>query len=243
LLTEINHDNVNIVTLEDPVEYFLKGINQSQVKPEIGYTFASGLRSFLRQDPDVIMVGEIRDSETVELAIHASLTGHYVYSTLHTNDALGTIPRLLDMGAEPFLLSSTLNTIVAQRLARKICQHCKVESRLPGNMITEIEQEINKIPPHLLKERIKNLNKNGLIFYKGAGCPRCGNTGYSGRVAISEVLDITDELKELIMEKNKKIKTEDVVASQNFITMQQDGIIKVLQGVTSIEEIYRVINN
>ncbi len=243
ILTKINKENINIVTLEDPVEYFLKGINQSQVKPEIGYTFASGLRSFLRQDPNIIMVGEIRDHETVELAIHASLTGHFVYSTLHTNDAIGSIARLLDMGVEPFLLSSTLNTIIAQRLARKICLHCKIASRLPDNIANEIEKETNKIPRNLLKERIKEINKSGLIFYKGAGCPRCGNTGYNGRIALAEVLDINEDLRDLIMIKNANLKQEDIAATQNFITMKQDGIIKALQGVTSIEEMFRVINN
>lgn len=187
VLNILNQEEVNIVTLEDPVEYYLTGINQSQIRPEVGLTFATGLRSILRQDPDIIMVGEIRDSETAELAIHASLTGHFVLSTLHTNDALGAIPRLTDMKVEPFLLASTLNVVIAQRLVRKICIDCKEEFALPSNILAEVQEEIKKIPKGSLPEELKNLKK--LKFYKGKGCAHCDKTGYKGRIGIAEVLD------------------------------------------------------
>ena len=241
ILNGINKEDVNIVTLEDPVEYFIKGINQSQIRPEIGYTFASGLRSFLRQDPDVIMVGEIRDNETAELAIHASLTGHFVLSTLHTNDALGTIPRLLDMGIESFLLGSTLNVVVAQRLGRKICSHCKAEEILPAELMKGISEEINNIPATILKEMLIGVDLKNLKFYKGRGCSRCGNTGYAGRIALIEVLDITDEIRAITMEGKKNLTLEEVRKTQQFTTIKEDGIIKVLLGLTSMEEVLRIL--
>jgi type IV pilus assembly protein PilB len=244
ILNLLNKEGVNISTLEDPVEYFIKGVNQSQIRPEIGFTFANGLRSLLRQDPDIVMVGEIRDNETAELAIHASLTGHFVLSTLHTNSALGAIPRLNDMKVEPFLLGSTLNLIIAQRLARKICPHCKKEITLPENVLAEIEKEIEYIPKNVIKEALSGLaDPRKTVFYKGEGCPRCGNSGYSGRVAIVEALDINSEIKNIIIDKNKILRIEDVRSSQDFINMKQDGIIKVLRGQTTMEEIMRVIES
>jgi len=240
ILDIINKEGVNISTLEDPVEYFIQGVNQSQVRPEVGFTFASGLRSLLRQDPDVIMVGEIRDNETAELAIHAGLTGHFVLSTLHTNDAIGVIPRLLDMKAEPFLLASTLNTVIAQRLARKICSHCRSGYKAPDDIAADIKKEIKEIPVDL-KSYIKNFNVNKLILYKGAGCQHCANSGYSGRVAVAEALDINDQIKEIIIDQKRALKTEDIMDSQKFINMKQDGIIKALQGLTTWEEILRVV--
>lgn len=243
LISMVNKEGINIATLEDPVEYQIKGVNQSQIKPDIGYTFASGLRSFLRQDPDIIMVGEIRDEETAELAIHAALTGHFVFSTLHTNSAPGAITRLVDMDVQPFLLGNTLHTVIAQRLARKICPHCKEEEKLPADSLQEIKKEIDIITVEYIKKIIKDFDPNRIKFYKGKGCPRCGNTGYAGRLALSEVLDITHELKELIIEGKKHLSNEAIQASQKFITVQQDGIIKVLQGKTSLQEVYRVIKN
>ncbi len=242
ILNIVNKEGVNISTLEDPVEYFIQGINQSQVRPEVGFTFSSGLRSLLRQDPDVIMVGEIRDNETAELAIHAGLTGHFVLSTLHTNDALGAIPRLLDMKAEPFLLASTLNTVVAQRLARKICPHCKIKHKLPADVAADIKKEIKKMPVDL-GEILSNFNINKLTFYKGAGCQHCANSGYIGRVAIAEVLDINDQIKEIITNQNKVFRMEDIINSQKFVSIKQDSIIKILQGLTTWEEILRVVYN
>jgi len=242
VLTSLNQEGINISTLEDPVEYFVKGVNQSQVRPEIGFTFASGLRSLLRQDPDVIMVGEIRDNETAELGIHASLTGHFVLSTLHTNDALGAIPRLLDMKVEPFLLGSTLNVVLAQRLARKICEHCKVEQKLPDDIVAGVKKELAITPPAVIEQMLPDFDIKKLKFYHGQGCARCGSTGYLGRVALAEVLDVNDQIKEIIMSNKRNLILDDLVKNQNFITMKQDGIIKVLLGLTTMEEIFRTVN-
>lgn len=242
VLHRINKEGINICTLEDPVEYFVKGVNQSQIRPEVGFTFAAGLRALLRQDPDIIMVGEIRDNETAELAIHAGLTGHLVLSTLHTNDALGAIPRLLDMAVEPFLLASTLNVIVAQRLTRRICKHCKIKYKIPDNILVDIKEVIKTIPTDLLKNLVPDFNPNNIVAYKGKGCSRCGNAGYSGRVAAAEVFNISDKIKEMIADK-KRITKKDVIEDQEFITMKQDGIIKVLQGITTVDEIIRVIHD
>jgi type IV pilus assembly protein PilB len=243
LINIINEEGINISTLEDPIEYHIKGVNQSQVKPEIGFSFASGLRSLLRQDPDVIMVGEIRDNETAELAVHAGLTGHLVLSTLHTNDAIGSIPRLADMKVEPFLLGSTLNTVIAQRLVRRICTYCKQKDSLPEDVTNKIKEEIKKIPEETIKEMLPGVDIGNLVFYKGAGCPKCGNSGYSGRVVISEVIDINEKIKNMIMDAKRILKIEDVLASQKFITMTQDGIIKILKGDTTTEEVLRVLHD
>lgn len=243
ILNLVNKEGVNISTLEDPVEYFIAGVNQSQIRPEIGFTFAAGLRSLLRQDPDVIMVGEIRDNETAELGIHASLTGHLVFSTMHTNDAFGTIPRLLDMKVEPFLLGSTLNTVVAQRLARKICKNCKIEEDVPEEVIAEVRTEMAKAPVKVVKSYIKDYNPEKLQFYKGKGCPRCGNTGYAGRVAIVEVIDINDKVRQLIIDDSKTLSKDDIQKTQEFVPMIQDGFMKVLAGLTTIEEVFRVIRD
>jgi len=238
VLNILNQEGVNIVTLEDPVEYYLTGINQSQVRPEVGLTFAAGLRSILRQDPDVIMVGEIRDGETVELAIHASLTGHIVLSTLHTNDAFGAVPRLIDMKVEPFLLASTLNVIVAQRLVRKICSECKTELKVPESVFKEVEMELKKINKEFWPEELKN--SGSIKFYYGAGCEKCNKTGYKGRLAIAEVLANTDTLKDIVS--SGKMDTETLkkeFLAQGLLNVKQDGILKALRGLTTIEEIMR----
>lgn len=242
VLTDLNEEGINISTLEDPVEYFVQGVNQSQVKPEIGFTFASGLRSLLRQDPDVVMVGEIRDNETAELAIHASLTGHFVMSTLHTNDVLGAIPRLLDMAVEPFLLGSTLNIVLAQRLGRKICEYCKTEYKLPAEVVADIKKELANTPLAAINEMMPGFDVKKIKFYKGKGCARCGATGYTGRIALAEVLDVNDKIKEIIMNKQTNLTLADLIKNQNFITMKQDGIIKVLLGLTTMEEVLRTIH-
>ncbi len=237
VLNILNQEDVNITTLEDPVEYYLSGINQSQIRPEVGLTFATGLRSILRQDPDVIMVGEIRDNETAELAIHASLTGHIVLSTLHTNDAFGSIPRLIDMKVEPFLLSSTLNVIVAQRLVRKICAECKEELKLPDNIRKEVDEELKTIPKNIWPAE---LDPKNLKFYHGRGCVKCGQTGYKGRVAIAEVLEATDNLKNIIAA--NKLDGDEVkkeFLAQNMSDIKQDAVLKALKGVTTVEEIMR----
>ncbi len=243
VLDILNQEGVNISTLEDPVEYQMKGVNQSQIRPEVGFTFASGLRSLLRQDPDIIMVGEIRDDETAELAIHAALTGHFVLSTLHTMDAIGAIPRLIDMKVEPFLLGSTLHTVIAQRLARKVCHKCKEETNISNEYLARIRneiKEIEKVAPGYIKNIIPDFDIDNLKFYHGKGCPQCGNTGYRGRIAIAEVLDVNDKLQDLILDGKKNISLFDVISTQPFITIKQDGIIKVLQGLTTMEEVLRV---
>lgn len=248
LLTLLNKEGVNISTLEDPIEYEVKGINQSQVRPRIGFTFANGLRSLLRQDPDIIMVGEIRDEETAELSIHASLTGHLVLSTLHTNNAIGAVLRLLDMKAEKFLLASTLKTVVAQRLARRLCTHCRKEVSLPEDAKAEMKEGLSGVSDKLIKKELTDFTGIDNIFtnykiYQPVGCPRCEETGYSGRVSISEVIDINEELKELINTGDKILNEDTVKETEDFISIRQDGMIKVLQGVTNLEEVYRVIES
>ncbi|MFA6551225.1 MAG: GspE/PulE family protein [Patescibacteria group bacterium] len=249
-LTILNEEGVNISTLEDPVEYFLEGANQSQIREEVGFTFATGLRALLRQDPDIIMVGEIRDGETAELGIHAALTGHMVLSTLHTNDAIGTIPRLIDMHVEPFLLASTLNGILAQRLVRRVCNFCKVEEEISQDIHDDIVEEVKKIYD-IVDDKVKKLFDETILsdgpksrkLYKGKGCTRCGNTGYKGRLSIAEVLDVDDELKSMIANSKELNYKSEVLKKQKFITIKQDGIISALKGVTSIEEVLRVMSD
>lgn len=240
MMSILNKENINIVTLEDPVEYIIKGVNHSQVRPEIGYTFANGIRSFLRQDPDIIMVGEVRDNETAELCVHASLTGHMVLTTLHTNSAIGAIPRLIDMKVEPFLLSSSLNLIISQRLVRKICEHCKSELIIDVNMVNKIKEKLKDIDPEILKQN--KIDIDNLKFYKGKGCSHCSNTGYKGRIAILEVIKITEEIKQII-EKDKNInRIEEELKKQKFIPIVIDGIIKTLNGVITLEDCFNNID-
>lgn len=248
ILSVLNQEDVNISTLEDPVEYELKGINQAQIRPKVGFTFASGLRSLLRQDPNIIMVGEIRDEETAGLAINAALTGHLVLSTLHTNDALGTIFRLLDMKVEFFLLSSTLKTVVAQRLARKLCDNCKQPVELSAEEHKEISAELSLIPDSILKAEIPEFTTKeeflkNIVFYKAVGCSRCENTGYLSRTSVSEAVEINDELKKIINDGSKDLTLEAIKKSQDFISIKQDGYLKAARGITTVEEILRVIES
>ena len=239
VLSELNTANVNIVTLEDPVEYFMSGVNQTQINADIGLTFASGLRSILRQDPNIMMVGEIRDRETAELAVQSALTGHLVFSTLHTNSAAGAIPRLIDMGVEPFLIAASLNAIGAQRLVRKLCQDCKHE--VPAT--EAIKEVVRKELQGVSKEELGSLSLDDIKIYEGAGCDKCGKTGYKGRLAIIEMLAITQSIQEMLIGKqatNQAIFEE--AKKSGMITMQQDGFIKVLSGATSYEEVFRVIS-
>ncbi|MCX6785794.1 MAG: GspE/PulE family protein [Candidatus Komeilibacteria bacterium] len=237
-LFKLNQEGVNISTLEDPVEYYIKGVNQSQVKTEVGFTFATGLRALLRQDPNVIMVGEIRDGETSQLVIQAALTGHFVLSTLHTNDAAGAIPRLIDMGAEPFLLASTLNLIVAQRLVRKICPNCKAKSELPPEIREEIHTSLANLPPEVWYEGVKA--NQDLTVYKGSGCAQCGQTGYKGRLCISETLTVAEKMRDIIARGSPAEELKRELAVQKFININQDGWMKALLGMTTVEEILRV---
>ena len=236
-LSMVNREGINIVTLEDPIEYYVEGINQSQIRPEIGFTFAAGLRSLLRQDPNIIMVGEIRDNETAELAIHAALTGHLIFSTLHTNDAAGAIPRLIDMKVEPFLLSSTLNAVVAQRLVRKICSFCKEEIVAPAEVIENIKRELANMPKKFFPPGV-DLDSPFKIWH-GAGCARCNNEGYIGRVVISEILEGTENLRRIIAEGFNVKSFNEERKNQGMGTMKQDGFLKVLEGLTTIEEVMR----
>lgn len=236
----LNKEERNIITLEDPVEYSISGINQSQINPEIGYTFASGLRSILRQDPNVIMVGEIRDSETAELTIHAALTGHLVLSTLHTNSSIGAIPRLIDMGIEAFLLASSLRVVGAQRLVRRICNECREEIKIAPAILTYINDQIKELSKVEISKYDINL-ENGLHVYKGKGCEACNESGYKGRIAIFEALEIDNELKEIISQHNgSEIDVQEHAKKQGMVTIKQDGILKVLLGLTTLEEVERV---
>jgi type II secretory ATPase GspE/PulE/Tfp pilus assembly ATPase PilB-like protein len=248
VLNILNQEGVNISTLEDPIEYEIKGINQAQVRPRIGFSFANGLRSLLRQDPNIIMVGEIRDEETAELSIHASLTGHLVLSTLHTNDALGAVFRLLDMKIERFLLSSTLRTVIAQRLTRRLCEHCKKETSLSPDARQEIITELKNTPLNVLKEDLPELNAPEEVFdhyklYQAVGCAQCENTGYSGRLAIAEVIEINPELQEIINSGSRTLDLETVKKTEDFVSIKQDGFIKLLKGLTTMEEVLRVIES
>jgi type IV pilus assembly protein PilB len=236
ILQKLNQEEANIVTLEDPVEYLIEGINQSQIRPEIGYTFATGLRHVLRQDPDIIMVGEIRDKETAELAIHAALTGHLVLSTLHTNNAIGVIPRLIDLGISPFLIPYSLSVAIAQRLVRRLCEKCKREVSPKKEFKDLILAEIEKLPEEE-KKKLK-IQKEFKIF-EPVGCDECHKTGFSGRVGIFEVLEMTRNLEEIILKEPSEAKIFEEAKRQRMLTLRQDGILKVLKGITTIEEVLR----
>jgi type IV pilus assembly protein PilB len=236
VLSLLNTTSVNIITLEDPVEYFIEGVNQSQINADIGMTFASGLRSILRQDPNIIMVGEIRDKETAELAVQAALTGHLVFSTLHTNNAIGAIPRLLDMGMEPFLLTASINVIGAQRLVRKICLNCRKEIPLTKAVEEEIKKELEGVPD----DYYEGLDRKQFKNYKGEGCEKCGHTGYSGRMGIFEVLPMTQDIQDMVLTKASPRKIFEAAQKLGMITLKQDGMIKVLRGDTTIDEVIRV---
>lgn len=231
-LSRINTTKVNVMTIEDPVEYRIEGVNQVQVNPQAGLTFASALRSFLRQDPDIIMVGEIRDEETAALAVHAALTGHLVFSTLHTNDAAGAAPRLIDMKVEPFLLVSSLTAVVAQRVLRRICPHCKEEYSPPA----EVEEEVKKVLGSFYPKK----EGEKLTLFRGKGCSECNNTGYLGRIGIFEVLSVSNQIARLILEKKTATEIQKVAREEGMVTMMQDGYLKAIEGITTLEEVLRV---
>jgi type IV pilus assembly protein PilB len=244
----INTPEVNISTVEDPVEYRMPRVNQTQVNSKIGMTFASALRSLLRQDPDIIMVGEIRDKETLEIAINAAMTGHLVLSTLHTNSAAGSLPRMIDMGAEPFLIASTVNVIIAQRLVRKLCPECRVEYKLTEKEIKTLKNsvEMEEVLNFLKKnEEVGKTIKAGdewtdIKFYRPKGCEQCNNEGYRGRSGIFEVLDIDTDIEKLIVESASTETIERKAREKGMAKMIEDGFMKAVQGITSIEEVLRV---
>ncbi len=224
-LERINNLEVNITTAEDPVEYSLIGVNQVQMREAVGLTFASALKSYLRQDPNIIMVGEIRDKETADISIRASLTGHLVLSTVHTNTAAATITRLVNMGVEPFLMSSTLNLVVSQRLLRKICMNCM--------------EEVEVTPEYLKRVGLNPDDYQDIIFYKGEGCHICNNTGYKGRIGIYEIMTMSTKLRELILEKVSTDRIEELAVKEGMKTLRDAGIEKLKRGITTIEEVLR----
>ncbi|OQA93510.1 MAG: Type II secretion system protein E [Microgenomates group bacterium ADurb.Bin219] len=230
VLSKINLVKVNIVTIEDPVEYKIAGVNQVQINPQAGLTFAAGLRAFLRQDPNVVMVGEIRDRETTDLAIQASLTGHLVFSTLHTKSSAQALPRLLDMNAEPFLLASSVTCIMAQRICRRICQECKEEVPPSAEVEADFKNVLGKLYPEGKKP----------VLAKGKGCETCNGTGYLGRIGIFEVLPVSEKISRLILERAPAIDIEKQACEEGMVTMKQDGYLKVLEQVTTLEEVLRV---
>ena len=249
LIKEIKDDTVNIVTLEDPVEYKMDGVNQIQVNAEVGLTFASGLRSILRQDPDIVMVGEIRDNETANLAVQAALTGHLVFSTLHTNSAAGVLPRLLDMGIEPFLIASTVNTIIGQRLVRRVARRRDLYQSSPletqaireavGGLLPQTKEQVAQFSQDLGYESLPLATQASFVLAKGKDTPQTPR-GYSGRAGLYEVMDVTEEIQNLIVKRATATEIQRMAIQQGMITMRQDGYLKALNGVTTIEEVNRV---
>lgn len=227
----LNKPEISIITIEDPIEFSIGGIDQIQVNSRTGLTFANGLRSILRQDPNIIMVGEIRDEETARIAVNAALTGHLLFSTLHTNDAPTALPRLIDMKIEPFLIASTVNIVIAQRLVRKICGDCKTKQPIT---IDEMKSLAEILPEKLLVQYKE--------FYRGSGCAKCGNTGYHGRLGIYEVMEINDDIRAAVVRKADSGEVMKIAIKNGMTTMVEDGLTKVLSGITTVEEILRVIH-
>lgn len=249
LIKEIKDDTVNIVTLEDPVEYKMDGVNQIQVNTDVGLTFASGLRSILRQDPDVVMVGEIRDAETANLAVQAALTGHLVFSTLHTNSAAGVLPRLLDMGIEPFLIASTVNTIIGQRLVRRIAKRRNLYQSSPletqtilntvGHLLPKTKEQIPVLSQDLGYDSLPLANQSSYVLAKGEDTQQTPH-GYAGRAGLYEVMDVTEEIQNLIVKRATSAEIQRMAVQQGMVTMRQDGYLKALNGITTLEEVNRV---
>ena len=242
MLQSINKESLNIVSLEDPVEYLLEGVNQSQIRPDIQYNFAQGLRQVLRQDPDVIMVGEVRDKETASLVVHAALTGHIVFSTLHANNAAGVIPRLLDMGVDKYLVPATLSIAISQRLVRRLCDNCKERVEPKREMKELILGELRKIPLAKEKSASAHLATKGkdINLFVAKGCKECGASGYTGRIGLFEVLVMTDELSDIILQTPSEANIAKEGIRQGMITLRQDGVLKAIDGITTIEEVIRV---
>ncbi|MFH0712400.1 MAG: GspE/PulE family protein [Candidatus Jorgensenbacteria bacterium] len=233
-LRKITTPEVKIITIEDPIEYHLPGISQTQVDSAVGYTFASGLRSILRQDPDVILVGEIRDKETSEIALNASLTGHLVFSTLHTNDAVGAIPRFIDLGAKPQVLGPALSLVIAQRLVRVLCSKCKVEKEVGETLKEKIKKFIENLP-----KRVNRKGYQDFRIYSPGGCDKCGGLGFKGRTSIFELFVINEKMEEAIYKNPTEIELKSLAKEQEMVNMQEDGILKVLKGITSVDEVER----
>lgn len=237
VLHRLNQVGVNIITFEDPVEYQMDGLNQSQIRPDIDYNFAFGLRTALRQDPDVIMVGEIRDQETIEIAVRAALTGHLVLSTLHTNSAVGTLTRVMDMGIKSFLINSSVRGIVSQRLVRRICEHCKVAYVPQPDELTHLKEELATVSAEDLDPALLTAGQ----LYRGQGCAQCGDLGYKGRVGIFEILPMTPGLASLVLKEASDVDLLEQAKKEGMLTLKQDGLIKALKGITTLEEVFRVV--
>jgi type IV pilus assembly protein PilB len=239
LLQLLNKESVNIVTLEDPIEYLIQGVNQSQIRPEIGYDFPVGLRYTLRQDPNILMIGEIRDEETANLVTHAALTGHIVLSTVHTNNAVGVIPRLIDLGIKSYLIPPSLSLVIAQRLVRKLCDNCKEGVEIDSKSKEIILRAVASFPAHIKKDL--KIPEPLIIFDRSSrGCPKCGQSGFSTRIGVFEILLMTKQLSEIILKEPSQTKIIEEFERQEMITMYQDGILKVLTGLTTLEEVLMV---
>ncbi len=259
ILNKLNTPETKIITIEDPIEYELKGINQSQVNPNRDYTFAKGLRSIVRQDPDIIMVGEMRDLETVDIALNAALTGHLVLSTLHTNDAAGAVPRFLSMGAKPYLLAPALNLVMAQRLVRKLCEKCKKEIELDESVKDKIWKVLSEVDPQEIRKYFLNAKSGSSLcfenkeikskedlsrikFYGPGGCKECNQIGYKGRIGIFEMFEMRPEIEQIILSNEvSEYKIREIAKRNGMVTMVQDGLLKAIKGITSVEEVFRVV--
>ncbi|MFA6428458.1 MAG: GspE/PulE family protein [Candidatus Buchananbacteria bacterium] len=239
ILNKLNQPDIKIITIEDPIEYQLSDVSQSQVDTDSGYTFAKGLRYIVRQDPDIIMVGEVRDVETGEIAVQAALTGHAVFTTLHTNDAAGAVPRLLSLGVKPYLLAPALNAIIGQRLVRKICQNCKQEISLDAETTAKVTKILDTIHP----ENKPNLDLTKIKFYAGQGCDACQHLGYLGRLGIFEVLIVDDEIERAILAaETSSLILKELATAKGMLTMLQDGLLKAAKGLTTVDEVFRVVS-
>jgi type II secretory ATPase GspE/PulE/Tfp pilus assembly ATPase PilB-like protein len=242
-LRRIYSPEIKIITLEDPIEYHLTGVTQTQTNDERGYTFAEGLRSALRQDPDVVMVGEIRDKETAETAVQSALTGHTVFSTLHTNNAAGVIPRLIDLGVNPKILVSALSLSIAQRLVRKLCEFCKKESALNEQQIKTIKLVLDTIKDEGKSLTNYKINPDApLKIFEAVGCDKCNKIGYKGRMGIFEAIKTDEAIEKIIPENPSEHEIKKVARSQGILSMRQDGIVKILNGITSISEVQSVVD-
>jgi len=233
-LKKIVNSEIKIITIEDPIEYHLSGIEQTQVDPAAGYDFENGLRSILRQDPDVLLVGEIRDLETADIALDAALTGHLVFSTLHTNDALGAVPRLIELGAKPQIIGPALNLVIAQRLLRRLCENCREQTSVSPELKTKIESLLKELPLKIKREKYLSP-----VVYKARGCEKCNNTGYKGRLGIYELFRLTRDFEPLLVEEVTELAIEKMALGKGFVPLQVDGILKVLEGITSFDEVER----
>lgn len=236
ILNKLNDEATKIITIEDPIEYKLKGVNQSQVNKAKDYTFANGLKYLLRQDPDIVMVGEIRDAETADISINAALTGHLVVSTLHTNSAAGAIPRFLAMGAKPYLLAPALNAVIGQRLVRRLCKHCKQEVKIDTGALNKVKNIINKLPASAKRD----INPDKLVFYSASGCSQCNDIGFKGMTGIFEIMIMNEAIEKLILAgEATENQLQKLAADNQMVTMVQDGLLKALKGITSVEEVFK----